>query len=255
MQERSWQSLTIPNQQGLKLAAVYYAAPDRPRSTLVICHGFTGSKEGGGRVLEMSEYLAAELDLDCLAFDFAGHGESQGRFQDMNLSSQIQDLDSVVGWCLEHGAPFVMSMGRSFGGSTVLCQAAQDPRVRAVCSWAAPADPYGLLQGMIVSRDDSQGLITLGSSEGQVSLRQELFQDLAGFDVPGLAARIAPRPLLLVHGENDELVPAGDARRIYADAGQPKEMEIIPGADHRFSQAYSQVWRICADWIRRQVLN
>lgn len=255
MQERSWQTLAIPNQQGLNLAALYYAAPDRPKPTLIICHGFTGSKEGGGRVLEMSEYLAAELDLDCLALDFAGHGQSQGSFQDMNLSSQIQDLDSLVGWCLKQGAPYVLTMGRSFGGCTVLCQAARDRRVRAVCSWAAPADPYSLLQGFVMQEISSSGLVKLGSAEsGEVLLRQDFFQDLAGFDVPGLAAGISPRPLLLVHGQEDEVVPVDEARRIYARAGWPKQLEIIPGADHRFSQAYAQVWRICADWIKGQVL-
>lgn len=250
MQKRSWQTLAIPNQQGLKLAALYYAAPDSPRPTLTICHGFTGSKEGGGRVLEMSEHLAAELDLDCLAFDFAGHGQSQGQFQDLSLSSQIQDLQSVVSWCTAHKGTPVLTMGRSFGACTAICQAAQDKRVRAVCSWAAPADPYKLLKGLILQDNESNGLVTLGSEHGQIRIKSSFFPDLAGYDVPGLAARISPRPLLVIHGEQDETVPVQDAELIYKTAGAPKRLHIIPGADHRFSQTYLEVWQRCANWLQ-----
>ncbi|MFP4393499.1 MAG: alpha/beta hydrolase [Desulfohalobiaceae bacterium] len=254
MPNRIWQEVSIPNQQGLLLSGIHYSRPDTPGPTLIICHGFTGSKEGGDRVLQMSEYLARELDLDCLTFDFAGHGQSQGNLQDMSLSGQIQDLESVINWCQEHKGGFVLCMGRSFGGCTVICQAARDSRVRAVCSWAAPADPFGLLQGMVVEQDQEQGLVTLGSEEGRASLRQEFFQDLAKFDVPGQAARISPRALLLLHGEEDEVVPVHDAKKIYERAMEPKELYIIPGADHRFSQAYKQVWQICAKWLRAQLI-
>ncbi|HEM61335.1 MAG TPA: alpha/beta hydrolase, partial [Chloroflexi bacterium] len=44
---------------------------------------------------------------------------------------------------------------------------------------------------------------------------------------------IAPRPLLIIHGENDPYVSVEDARRLYDRAGQPKELWIAPGAGHR----------------------
>ncbi len=247
-------SLGIPNQQGLRLAAIHYTRPGRPGPTLVICHGFTGSKEGSGRVLEMAEYLAGCLKLDCLAFDFAGHGKSQGKIEDMSLSGQIQDLQSVVDWCLETKKTPVLTLGRSFGGCTVICQAALDPAVQAVCSWAAPADPYSLLQGFVLEYAET-GLITLGSQEGQIQLKEDFFPDLAGFDIPDSAARISPRPVLLIHGQEDEVVPVHEARRIYEQAREPKELHIIPGADHRFAHTYQQVWHKCAAWLQTLELN
>ena len=45
--------------------------------------------------------------------------------------------------------------------------------------------------------------------------------------------RISPRPLLMIHGEKDDLVPVEHAHRLYERAGEPKELVILPGAGHR----------------------
>ena len=44
---------------------------------------------------------------------------------------------------------------------------------------------------------------------------------------------ISPRPLLIVHGTNDETVDPGHARELYEAAGEPKDIAMIEGADHR----------------------
>ncbi|MBI4581131.1 MAG: alpha/beta hydrolase, partial [Planctomycetes bacterium] len=44
--------------------------------------------------------------------------------------------------------------------------------------------------------------------------------------------RIAPRPLLIIHGTADEIVPVEMARRLHAAAGDPKELWLVDGADH-----------------------
>ena len=44
--------------------------------------------------------------------------------------------------------------------------------------------------------------------------------------------RIAPVPILIIAGEGDSLIPAENGRRLFAAAGEPKELWLIPGADH-----------------------
>jgi len=48
--------------------------------------------------------------------------------------------------------------------------------------------------------------------------------------------KIAPRPLLLVHGKDDDVVPVEHVKRLYKKAGRPKEKLILPGAGHRLRQ-------------------
>jgi len=50
------------------------------------------------------------------------------------------------------------------------------------------------------------------------------------------AQRITPRPLLLVHCESDEVVPAHVSQRIYDEAAEPKTLWLLPEGDHRFAQ-------------------
>ena len=47
---------------------------------------------------------------------------------------------------------------------------------------------------------------------------------------------ITPRPLLLVHGNQDEIVPVNDAYRPYAEAREPKQIIIAKGIGHQLRQ-------------------
>jgi fermentation-respiration switch protein FrsA (DUF1100 family) len=58
---------------------------------------------------------------------------------------------------------------------------------------------------------------------------------------------------LFVHGEQDELVPADHARRLAESSLNPRRLEIVPGADHQFTDAShrEQAVRLSLDWIGR----
>ncbi len=213
----------------------------------IVCHGFTGSKEGGGRTLNMGRFLVEQTGVAVLVFDFSGNGESQGKFEDLTLSGQINDLTAVVDWCrIEFGLP-ILTTGRSFGGSTVLCQAAEDPRVKAVCTWAAPGRPYALFSGLAAEKDGNW--VTFRSPEASVRLKAGFLEDLKQHDVLAAAGKIAPRPLLVVHGERDRDVLPREAEQIYASAGHPKAIRIIPDADHRFQVNAALAWEATREWI------
>ena len=62
-------------------------------------------------------------------------------------------------------------------------------------------------------------------------------------------AGIAPRPLLLVHGDRDETVPVEHARQLYARTGEPRKLVIIEGAGHRLRREERAVNAII-DWLK-----
>lgn len=246
----NWHEAYIPNPQGSRLAALcLHSGPDS-RGWIIVCHGFTGSKEGGGKAMAMAESLAAQTGFSFILFDFAGNGQSEGEFEDLTLRSQIQDLRSVIDWSLDLEKMPVVTMGRSFGGSTVLAQAAADPRVQAVCTWAAPVHLTELFSDVILSETED-GWVQLADANGTVSLKKDFLQDLKAFDLFQAAVVLAPRPFLVIHGENDDVVPVSDARELYAAAQDPKELHIVPQADHQFSTTSEQVWEIVGHWLNR----
>lgn len=62
-------------------------------------------------------------------------------------------------------------------------------------------------------------------------------------------AEIAPRPLLLIHGDADEVLSDDCSRQLYARAGEPRTLRIIAGADHVLSQAPDEAFAIVRDWL------
>ncbi|NLA05180.1 MAG: alpha/beta hydrolase [Firmicutes bacterium] len=259
MEEKHWSRKMIVNRRGLKLAALFRAAePGRGaerggRAPLVIvCHGFTGSKEGGGGAVAMADELAGR-GFAALLFDFTGCGESEGLWEEITLSREVEDLGAVVDWARSKGYRRIILNGRSFGGATVLAYAAADEKIAAVCTWAAVARPLRLFGDLARGRVNLDGpdseTISLFDDSGTLGLRRRFFQDLQRYDLPGCAAKISPRPLLLIHGTADEVVPVEEAHLLYGRAGEPKELSLIEGADHRFSDHAGGIWAVFFRWL------
>lgn len=250
MTQQNWMEVTFANSRGLTLAGLLHAPEGNTKPVVIMCHGFSGGKEGGGMALQMGEELGT-LGFNVLVFDFSGIGASQGLFEDITLTGQIDDLRAAVDWCTSRGMGPVYTLGRSFGGTTAICHGARDTRVAGVCTWAAPASLVEVFGPMADGPVDDEGeMYALAGPQGIAYLRKGFFTDLEQYDVPALAGQLAPRPLLLIHGQNDNVVPPRDAELIYNGAREPKQLIPIPGGDHQLSNHYRLVWDICFQWLK-----
>lgn len=244
----NWKKVKYPNPKGLKLNGLLYSKPNL-NTVVIVCHGFTGSKEGGGRAVAMAEEIGRR-GYATLLFDFSGCGESEGDFADICLTGHIGDIKSSVDFCLRLGFERIITVGRSFGGSAALCHGGSDLRVSGVCTWAAPAALVDLFSVFKERNWETKGeLVPLSGDGGTVYVKKNFFSDLEQHDVLAQTSLITPRPLLIIHGSNDEVVPAGNAQAIFNAAGPPKKLKFIPGADHQFTGHYKKVWDIFFNWL------
>ncbi len=250
--QRKWQKIHFLNSRNNKLAALFYTQNIANTPTLIVCHGFTGSKEGAEKALEMAEYFV-QGNIDVLLFDFAGLGESEGNFVDLTLTNQIDDPYSAINWCEKQGSNFIITMGRSFGGTTAICHAAQDNRVKAVCTWAAPASLDNIFGPKIKRDDKDPTFVNIVNESGSIQIKQDFYNDITRYDVGECAAEIAPRPLCIIHGLKDEVVQVEEAQKIYNAAADPKELHYIENGDHMFRTTHSQVWQISFNWIKNVI--
>lgn len=62
-------------------------------------------------------------------------------------------------------------------------------------------------------------------------------------------AQLAPRPLLLIHGTADTILPEESSRLIFERAGEPKILKLFPGADHGLTQVGEQVHELVRQWL------
>ena len=156
-----------------------------------------------------------------LRFDFRGCGESDGDVQDTTITGRKKDLQAAVAFIQRHmpsSARRVGFLGSSLGGFIALLVAPCHASVKAVVTWATP-----------FSFDNVRTAINSTSPR----LREDFFIDASSYRPHRFVPRV--KNLLIIHGDRDETVPVSHARRLYQAAEEPKELKIVAGADHIFS--------------------
>jgi fermentation-respiration switch protein FrsA (DUF1100 family) len=121
-------------------------------------------------------------------------------------------------------------LGYSLGGAVAITVAASDPRVRAVCTDCAFDDPLRVLGQGVRRTLRIPGPVLTAPVGAALALRTGA--RLSGFAPLASVGRIAPRPLLIIHGGADGSVPPDHGRRLHAAAGAGAELWIQPGVGH-----------------------
>jgi len=217
---------------------------------LVLCHGFPTrgreSQQSGKSFPELAERIATEMGWVVLTMNFRGCGSAQG---DFSLMGWLDDVHAAVTHLSSLGVDGVWLCGAGTGGSLALCEGARNPVVRGVAVLAAPADfedwarhPRRLLlhaRQVGVIKDEA---FPPAFDRWSAELREV---------VPIEAARdLAQRPLLVVHGDNDDLTPLDDGRAIAA-AHTRAELRVIYGAGHELRHDPRAV-AVLLGWLSRQ---
>jgi dipeptidyl aminopeptidase/acylaminoacyl peptidase len=207
-----------------------YTPDGRGSSVAVLCHGMLSSKESE-KLGVLAERLH-ERGIAALRFDFSGRGESGGDPRRILYDQERRDLAAAVAFVRARGHGRVGLFGSSMGGAVVVLYAAQDPEVQAVATIAAVSRPALFLTKTSageVARWRSQGYFVYDDHV----ISADHLGDAERADVLGAASRLSAR-LLVLHGEEDRVVPVEDGR-LLAEAGHG-ELVLFPGADHRFSR-------------------
>jgi putative redox protein len=220
---------------------------------LVLCHGFPTrgreSPQSGKSFPELAERIAAELGWTVLTMNFRGCGRAEGNF---SLVGWLDDVHAAVHHISTLGVTGVWLCGFGTGGSLALGEGARNPDVRGVAAMAAPGDfddwarhPRRLLlharQTGVIRDPDFPVAFDRWSAE----LRE--VRPVAS------ARRLAPRPLLVVHGDSDDLTPLADGRAI-AEAHGRAELRIINGAGHELRHDPRAV-AVLLGWLARQQIE
>jgi len=225
---------------GLHLAAVLHLPEVGERWPCVItAHGLQSSKDSD-KYTQAGEVFSRAGIAVC-RFDFRGCGDSQGSLADTTVAQRVGDLQAVAASMRAHPALSgrVALLGSSLGGYVSLFAARRDRKVKAVAAWATPADLEDL-----VERPEAAGELGLGEAF-VAELREGRH----------LRAPVGSRFCLFIHGDGDTLVPPDHARRLYHSALNPRQLEILPGANHQFTDPLhrQEAIRLSLDWINRYV--
>jgi fermentation-respiration switch protein FrsA (DUF1100 family) len=226
----AYEDLALVAEDGVRLHGWYLPVADS-RLTLLFCHG------NGGNVshrLDRALLAQAHLRADMLLFDYRGYGRSEGTPDE---EGTYRDARAAWRWLLGRGQrpDRIVIFGESLG-SAVALQLALDTNGAAhalvlespfasIPEMARSVYPFLPLWPLVRTRYDNLGKV------GRLRV-----------------------PLLVLHGDRDDVVPFAQGRRVFDAAPEPKRFYAIPGASHNDTYVVGgdRYWRVVAEFLERR---
>ena len=224
-----------------------------PRPAVLVMHGFKGFKDWG--MFPLAADRLARAGMSVISFNVSGSGADDAgdftrpeQFGHNTYSAELEDLhrtiETVSTGGLEFARPTSLGLlGHSRGGGMAILEAARNPAINALVTWAAigTVDRWST-EAKAVWR--KRGFVNIQNARtGQVMpLHTDILDDIdrnatGSLDISGAAKRIAI-PWLIVHGEADESVAVADAEAIHRSSGGRAELFLVPGASHTFGATH-----------------
>ena len=239
---------------GLSLVAHIARPPTRATGghpAVVLSHGYPTVVESAATVAhtmpELADRIAAEMGWTAMAVALRGCSGSEGQF---SIAGWLDDITACVDHLEKEERPVgVWLAGFGTSGGLAICAGARDQRIRGVAALGAPAD-YDDWAGQprrLLEHSREVGLITDASFPPSLDAWSKEFR---GIRAVACVQEYAPRPLLVAHGSEDDVVPPFDAR-VLVDAHGSGELRFVAGAGHRLRHDPRAI-AVLLGWLDRQ---
>jgi pimeloyl-ACP methyl ester carboxylesterase len=233
----------IRNSSGERIDHHFHPA-ERRDILVILGHGLTGNKDRP-LLVAVADGLSAR-GWPCLRISFSGNGDSDGCFEDSNLTKQVGDLKAVLDNVPDYVR--IAYAGHSMGGAVGVLTAATDLRIGVLISLAGMTHTAEFAQrefGTLVPGKDC-----LWEDE-EFPLSAALMDDLVSAGSMLEPAAKVIQPWLLIHGMEDDVVPPKDSRDAHAAASGMKRLLEIPAAGHVFDErSYPLIVQAMDEWLR-----
>ncbi len=219
--------------------SVVLPAHDGNWPLVVLCHGIpSGSPTPGDPGYGALAGRCAESGSAACCFNFRGTGLSEG---DFSLGGWVADLEALMEEARRARGAFegcdpsrIALMGFSGGGAVSMIHAARRKGLAGVASLSSPADFSRLMtrEGIsdFIARARVIGIIR---DPAFPPSEEAYYREMLAHSPVDSVGRIAPVPLLIVHGDEDDMVPVEEARRLFEAATEPKEFLVVKGGGHK----------------------
>lgn len=194
------------------LHGFFLKARGRVKGTLVHCHGNFGNVSTHFPLMR----FLVEAGYHVFVFDYGGYGESEGRPSPEEIIADTQSALAYVRSRKDVDPLRIGLFGQSLGGAAAAGAMARDTSVRCA-----------ILEGTFTTYREMAFATWLG----------RLLFFITPFVIPDVGPRhdlpgIAPRPVLIVHGDLDDRIPVQFARTLFETAREVKSLAILKGFGH-----------------------
>ena len=225
-----YEKISFVTKDGLNLKGWFLPSPSGDKRTIILCHGWGDNK---GELLKQTYFLNDTAGFNLLYFDFRHHGESEGEITTIG-GLETQDFDAAVTWLRNEKPDYadrVGVFGLSMGAAVTVASMPEHPDLRCAVVESPFSDYCGVVRRWAWNHlwvpafpliDIVLWCLRVRVGDPHVSR----------FNPVEAAPRIAPRPLLVIGGTRDRLMPEWDVRRVFGAALEPKQLWIVQDAYH-----------------------
>ena len=192
-------------EDGVRIHGLWWSEPEGA-PVILFLHG--NAQEVYSWSLVQQELAPAGCRL--LLIDYHGYGKSGGEPHEAGL---YLDGKASMRWLHERGVedPDIVVFGKSLGGG-LACEIAQGRELKALVLESTFTSLRRVARKLFPFLPPG---VPLGEVYDSIS------------KLPSTRC-----PVLVIHGEMDELIPVGEGLDLYAAAPEPKELYLVPGAGH-----------------------
>jgi uncharacterized protein len=203
-----FQEVELVTEDNLRLSAWY--TPPKNGAVILVAHGYGGSRP------EHYHELFASHGYGVIAWDFRAHGKSEGEFTSLGYYETL-DAKAALDFALaQPGVEHVGAWGGSMGAVTMIRATAQYPEIEALVA----DSPFVTLEEEMDIRVPFPALRSLIRffAERETDVTVDLVRPVDDI------ARIGPRPVFLIQGMGDNMVPLNSAERLFEAASEPRQL-------------------------------
>ncbi|GAB2566336.1 alpha/beta hydrolase [Gracilibacillus alcaliphilus] len=228
--------LEITSSDSLRLHAKYIQNEQEAGKAVILAHGFRNTGDDMGKLAR----LYYQEGFDILLPDARGHGESEGDYIGYGWHERHDYLNWIQFLIQERGAADIILHGNSMGAATVLMASGENlpSEVKGIIADSGYSSVKAELQHQLKNIYNLPSFPLLNVTSVITKIR-------AGytFEEASVVKQVQENtlPLLIIHGEDDDLVPTAMGRELYEAAGGEKELWIVPDAGH--TKAFDNVTR------------
>lgn len=242
-------SLPTPAEQSIR---GLYANENLALSTpaVIFAHGL-GSTRGGEKATAIADECARR-GWAFAAFDFHGHGDSDGTMLDLRGSRLLDDLGAIAQFLKERGHQTIFLIGSSMGGWASTWFAALHPTSIKACALIAPSFRFlewQRLNEATRKQWQNNGRLRIVNEWIDLELEYGLHAEANDYPIAKLCERFAT-PCLLFHGMQDDTVPyAGSIEFAEQCAATDLRLYLIKNGDHRLNTHKEFLARTACDFF------
>ncbi len=238
-----YKNLTFTNSKGDGLAAILNETGNK-EWIVIMAHGFTSNKNTKNFV--MLADMLGEVNIPTFLFDFWGHGDSEGKFEDITVTEAVDDILNAVKFVKKLGYQKIGLLGSSFGGISSTMSASKTDELSFLMLKSPVSDFWEVEKNLLSEKEldewKQNGYRPYEDGGTTLRLGWSFAEDFKNNDAYAAATKIKI-PTLIVHGKADETVPYSQSEKL-ASLIAGSQLVGVSGADHRYTvEEHSKIMR------------